>query len=205
MNCYRAGHADGSAAGARSDDDFVRSDWNRSGSGGLRRAASLRSSDFVVAARAGTPFKSRPVLASVEAQSRSASRRRRGGRFTVSLFLRQAQRHAPYRRHHNAAARPDRHRLGPVMCEKQMRKWNRAWKIIERENPERRDLAEVLVQRLVPAGAGTTLCFALTKKAGLMPGHRHPTAIGRRGADTRERATSSPPWRSRRPWRRPAP
>lgn len=85
--------------------------------------------------------------------------------------------------------------------------WNRAWKIrlIERENPERRDLAEVLVQRLVPAGAGTTLCFALTKKAGLMPGHRHPTAIGWRGADTRERATSSPPWRSRRPWRRRAP
>jgi hypothetical protein len=30
MNCYRAGRAGGSMRGARSDDVFVRSDWNKS-------------------------------------------------------------------------------------------------------------------------------------------------------------------------------
>ena len=72
----------------------------------------------------------------------------------------------------NVAARLEQHRLGlgskfveqygvyrlvyvenyskteeAIPREKQMKKWNRAWKIrlIERENPEWRDLAEVLV------------------------------------------------------------
>lgn len=72
----------------------------------------------------------------------------------------------------NVAARLEQHRLGlgskfveqygvyrlvyvenysraeeAIVREKQMKKWNRAWKIrlIERENPEWRDLADVLV------------------------------------------------------------
>jgi hypothetical protein len=37
MNYYRAGRAGGSMRGARSDDVFVRSDWNKSRLGGLRK------------------------------------------------------------------------------------------------------------------------------------------------------------------------